>query len=93
MTNDDLAVVGIACRFPGGSNSTDEFWLNLINKRDCVRPIPSDRWNADYFTDNQSNEIHSPGKITSSRCGWIDFVGEFDYESFSIGKREAENMD
>ncbi|CAF0807397.1 unnamed protein product [Adineta steineri] len=93
MSNDDLVIVGIACRFPGGSNSTEEFWSNLVEQRDCVRPVPSDRWNADYFVDPLSNENHTPAKIPSSRCGWIDFVGEFDYETFSIGKREAENMD
>jgi acyl transferase domain-containing protein len=91
--NDDLAVVGIACRFPGGSNSIDEFWSNLVEQRDCVRPVPNDRWNTDYYTDPLSNELHLPAKIPSSRCGWIDFVGEFDYETFSISKREAENMD
>jgi acyl transferase domain-containing protein len=92
-TNDDLAIVGIGCHFPGGSNSIDEFWSNLVEQHDCVRPVPDDRWNADYFTDSLSNELHLPAKIPSSRCGWIDFVGEFDYETFSIGKREAENMD
>lgn len=92
-TMEDLAIVGIACRFPGGSNSIDEFWSNLVEQRDCVRPVPSDRWNADYFTDAGSNELHLPAKIPSSRCGWIDFVGEFDYETFSISRREAENMD
>ena len=91
--NDDLAIVGIACRFPGGSNSIDEFWSNLVEQRDCVRPVPDDRWNADYYTDASSNELHLPAKIPSSRCGWIDFVGEFDYETFSISRREAENMD
>ncbi|UJR29474.1 hypothetical protein I4U23_010686 [Adineta vaga] len=92
-TDDDLAIIGIACRFPGGSNSIDEFWSNLVEKHDCVRPVPDDRWNADYYTDPASNELHLPAKIPTSRCGWIDFVGEFDYETFSIGKREAENMD
>jgi acyl transferase domain-containing protein len=91
--NNDLAVVGIGCRFPGGSNSIEEFWSNLVGQHDCVRPVPNDRWNADYYTDSLSNELHLPAKIPSSRCGWIDFVGEFDYETFSISKREAENMD
>ncbi|CAF1070363.1 unnamed protein product, partial [Didymodactylos carnosus] len=92
-TNDDIAVVGVACRFPGGSNSIDEFWSNLVEQHDCVRPVLNDRWNADYYTDPLSNELHLLAKIPSSRCGWIDFVGEFDYETFSISKREAENMD
>lgn len=93
INNDDLAIIGIGCRFPGGSNSIDQFWSNLVEKRDCVRPVPNDRWNSDYYTDSLSNELHLSAKIPSSRCGWIDFVGEFDYETFSISKREAENMD
>ncbi|CAF4138687.1 unnamed protein product [Rotaria socialis] len=93
IVNEDLAIVGIACRFPGGSNSIDEFWSNLVGQQDCVRPVPNDRWNADFYTDSSSNELFLPAKIPSARCGWIDFVGEFDCESFSISKREAENMD
>ena len=93
VQSDDLAIVGVACRFPGGCNSMDEFWSNLVEQHDCVRPVPNDRWNADYFTDALSNELHLPAKIPSTRCGWVDFVGEFDYETFSISKREAENMD
>ena len=86
----DLAIIGVACRFPGHSNTLDSFWDNLNLSRDCVVSTPSDRWNSAFYTDAQKE---NPGKITTDRCGFIDNVYEFDYEAFGINKKEAENMD
>ena len=86
----DLAIIGVSCRFPGHSNTLEQFWDNLNEQRDCVVSTPADRWNAAYYTDpNKDN----PGKITTERCGFIDAVYDFDYEAFGINKKEAENMD
>jgi acyl transferase domain-containing protein len=40
----DIAIVGVGCRFPGGVNSVDEFWKMLLEGRDCITEIPSDRY-------------------------------------------------
>ena len=37
-----IAVVGMACRFPGGTNP-DEFWDFLARGGDAVREIPAER--------------------------------------------------
>ena len=91
MSSDrDLAIIGVACRFPGHSNTLDSFWENLNLSRDCVVTTPPERWNKEFYTDPA---MENPGKITTDRCGFIDNVYDFDYEAFGINKKEAENMD
>ena len=44
--NEPIAVIGMACRFPGGTN-LDEFWNFLVRGGDAVQEIPADRWDID----------------------------------------------
>ena len=46
-----VAVIGMACRLPGGINSPEQLWDALLQGRDLVTEIPSDRWDADDFYD------------------------------------------
>ena len=85
-----LAIIGMACRFPGHSNTPSLFWSNLLANRDCISPVPSDRWSSSYY---HCTDKDAPGRIASSRCGFVDGVFEFDYEAFGINRKEAENMD
>jgi acyl transferase domain-containing protein/NADPH:quinone reductase-like Zn-dependent oxidoreductase/SAM-dependent methyltransferase/NAD(P)-dependent dehydrogenase (short-subunit alcohol dehydrogenase family)/acyl carrier protein len=85
-----LAIVGVANRFPGGGNSPDDFWRNLVSLKDCISEATPDRWNARYYT---SKDKDRPGKCVTSYCGFVDRIFEFDYEAFGISKREAEMMD
>ncbi len=39
--NTDIAIIGIACCFPGADNYS-EFWENLKNKVSSVKEIPSE---------------------------------------------------
>lgn len=49
MDQDDaIAIVGIACRFPG-ADDIDEFWDVLKNGEDHVKMIPKDRWDNDVI--------------------------------------------
>ena len=77
-----IAVVGLACRFPGGANDLDRYWQLLDREVDAVRPIPRGRVPADpAFPD------------TVSAAGLIDDVDRFDAEFFGISAREAERLD
>jgi polyketide synthase PksN len=38
-----VAVIGMSCRFPD-ANNVEEFWKNLVEGRDSVGSIPSERW-------------------------------------------------
>jgi len=88
--HEPLVICGIGCRFPGSSNNPTQFWNNLLNAKDCVTDVDSARWNADYYT---SLDNSTPATIPTTRCGFVDNPENFDFESFNISKREAENMD
>ncbi|WXB00344.1 KR domain-containing protein [Pendulispora brunnea] len=40
---DDIAVIGLSCRFPGAGN-VEEFWHLLAEGRSAIRPVPPERW-------------------------------------------------
>ena len=68
---EDIAVIGMACRFPGADNY-DEYWNNLINGVDSVTEVPADRWSwRDYWGDPQK------GKNKTNRK-WGGFIKEID---------------
>ena len=85
-----VAVIGMACRLPGGINSPDLFWEALLRGDDLVKEIPADRWDVDYYYDPE------PGVPGRSVCKWgsfLDNVGDFDPEFFGITEKEATAMD
>jgi acyl transferase domain-containing protein/D-arabinose 1-dehydrogenase-like Zn-dependent alcohol dehydrogenase/acyl carrier protein len=84
-----IAVVGMACRFPGASNY-DQFWHNLKYGRKSIQEIPGDRWDWKAFWGDPKTEIN---KSNSKWGGFIDNVGHFDAEFFNFSPREAEAMD
>lgn len=84
-----LAVVGIACNFPG-SNTPEDFWSLLENGEDAVTEIPSDRWDTGKYFDADPSV---KGKMYSKAGGFIDTLEFFDNDFFSISPREALNMD
>nr|MCX3330358.1 beta-ketoacyl synthase N-terminal-like domain-containing protein [Bacillus pacificus] len=46
-SSEPVAVVGMACRFPGGCNSPEEYWELLKTGTETIIDIPEDRWSAD----------------------------------------------
>lgn len=44
-----IAVVGMACRFPGGSSNPEKLWEMLVNKRNGWSPIKADRFTQSSF--------------------------------------------
>ena len=86
----DIAIVGIACRFPGVAHSPAEFWEILRSGRDVVGELGSDRWNTDYFYHRDPKE---PGKSYTFSAGLVDGVDAFDAQFFGISPREAAQMD
>jgi acyl transferase domain-containing protein len=85
-----IAIVGMACRFPGGANSPEAFWDLLANGRHAVTEIPADRWPVDDYYDP---DPAAPGKINSRYGAFLDQVDQFDPAFFGISPREATRMD
>ncbi|WP_191499896.1 type I polyketide synthase, partial [Mycobacterium simulans] len=85
-----VAVIGMACRLPGGIDSPDRFWEALLRGDDLVTEIPLDRWDADEFYESE------PGAAGRSACRWgafFDNAADFDPEFFGISEDEATAMD
>ncbi len=77
----DIAIIGIAGRFPGAS-SIDDFFQNLAQNRDLVRPLSIDR----------IRRTSIPLK-NYQPFAYIDDIDFFDSEFFDISAAEAKNMD
>ena len=69
---DEIAIVGVGCRFPGADNLS-EFWSVLVNGENHVKEIPKDRWNIDVFYDADPNKS---GKTYVRNAG---FINRYDY--------------
>ena len=85
-----IAIVGMACRFPGGADSPEAFWDLLSNGVDAISEVPKDRWDADRFYDP---DPATPGKMSTRYGGFLDRVDEFDAQFFGLAPREAVRMD
>ncbi len=85
-----IAIIGMGCRFPGGSDNPDKFWELLLNGNDAIVDIPRDRWDVDAYYDADHTV---PGKINFKQGGFINDIDKFDANFFGISRREAESMD
>ncbi|MET3818792.1 acyl transferase domain-containing protein [Burkholderia ambifaria] len=88
--NKQIAIIGMACRFPGGVESPDDFWQLLRDERDAVTAIPPDRFGTAFYQHPSKRE---PGKSYTFAAGVVDDVAGFDAEFFGISPREAAQMD
>ena len=86
----DIAVVGLACRLPGGINSPDALWDTLVRGTDLVDVVPRDRWNADDYYDAEAG---LPGRSVSRWGAFLADPTGFDFPFFGISEREALAMD
>ncbi|MCP4214103.1 MAG: aminotransferase class III-fold pyridoxal phosphate-dependent enzyme, partial [bacterium] len=89
--NEPIAVIGMACRFPGGANSPDAFWEMLEQGRGTVADIPKERWDADAYYGEETEA----GKSVTKRANFLKGVDikTFDAAFFNISPKEAEAMD
>ena len=88
--DEPLAIIGIGCRFPGGSNSPQSFWEMLCAGTDAIREIPADRWNIAAHFDPVPGRV---GKSISRWGGFVDSIDRFDPGFFGISDREADAID
>ena len=85
-----VAVIGMACRFPGEVNSPEAYWRVLKNKVDGITAVPADRWDADLLFDADPDV---PGKVATRWGGFLSNLKDFDAPFFGIAPREADRMD
>ncbi|MBW4427882.1 MAG: type I polyketide synthase [Nostoc desertorum CM1-VF14] len=85
-----IAIIGTACRFPGGANDPEAFWQLLTNGVDAIAKTPSDRWDVDAYYDPNPD---TPGKMYTQYGGFLQQVDQFDAQFFGISPREAMRID
>jgi acyl transferase domain-containing protein/thioesterase domain-containing protein len=84
-----IAIVGMACRFPGGAVTPDDFWRLLEGGEDAVAEVPAGRWRLDP-------DGVSPSDPASRAVRWGAFLEDvdlFDAHFFGITPREATSLD
>ena len=88
-TEEPIAIVGMACRLPGGVSTPADLWELVRAERDAVGPLPTDRgW------DPEEIYVHHPDSPDYLRAGgFLAGAAEFDSAFFAISPREATAMD
>jgi polyketide synthase 5 len=89
-TSTPIAVIGMACRLPGGIESPEQLWEALLRGDDLVTEIPPERWDADEYYDAEPGV---PGRSVSRWGAFLDDVGGFDSDFFGINEQEATAID
>ncbi|MBM7173937.1 6-deoxyerythronolide-B synthase, partial [Streptomyces sp. G44] len=78
--DDPIAIVGMACRYPGDARTPEQFWQLVTSGTDAMSGFPTDRgWDVDG--------------AFSAVGGFVHDAGEFDAGFFGISPREALAMD
>src|SRR3954447_5774828 len=87
----EIAVVGMACRLPGGLDDLDSLLTALRERVVTAGPIPADRWDAArYYCADESVK----GKAYVDHANFLkQDVRSIDAEFFDLPARVAENLD
>jgi phthiocerol/phenolphthiocerol synthesis type-I polyketide synthase C len=88
-SSEPVAVVGMACRFPG-ADSPEEYWDLLLRGEDAITEVPGSRWPADRY---YRPGAPVPGYATTRWGGFIEGEYRFDAGFFGVSPAEARSMD
>lgn len=86
-----IAIIGMACRFPGGSDSPSKLWDLIQSPRDLSKRVPADRFDITGFSHTNGSQH---GATNAPNAYFIEEdVTRFDNTFFNIQPAEAEAID
>ncbi|MFE2042421.1 type I polyketide synthase, partial [Streptomyces sp. NPDC059477] len=86
-----IAVIGMACRFPGGIGSPEDLWRMVAEGRDAVGEFPADRgWDVENLYDPT---LDRPGTSYTRHGAFLYDAADFDPAFFAMDDEEAQITD
>ncbi|NNB91405.1 SDR family NAD(P)-dependent oxidoreductase, partial [Corallococcus exiguus] len=86
-----IAIIGMACRFPGGCDSPEALWRFLLEGGDAIVDVPRERWDPEAFFHADPD---TAGSVYVRQAGFLkEAPALFDARLFGISPREAADMD